>query len=71
MSCDVSKVMEWLPPERLKRGRPTTTWIQDNNNKQDLMTYQIVTTMRERRLEEGKWVNREDWRESLKLVFEN
>ena len=54
------KVMEWLPPERLKRGRPTTTWIQG-----------IITTMRERRLEEGQWVNREDWRESLKLVFKN
>ena len=52
------KVMEWLPPERLKRGRPTTTSIQG-----------ITTTMRERRLEEGQWVNREDWRESLKLVF--
>ena len=54
------KMTEWWPPDRLKRGRPTTTWIQE-----------IKTTMRERRLEEGQWVNREDWRESLKLIFKN
>ena len=50
------KLLKWIPPERLKRGRPNIIWNQEIN-----------AAMREKRMEEGQWINRENWRESIKI----
>ena len=44
-------IMEWVPLERRKRGRPRKTWMQG---------LQSVTTTRN--LETDQWRNREEWR---------
>ena len=45
------QIMEWTPPERRKRGRPTKTWIEG-----------VHTAMTSRRIEPGQWRDREQWR---------
>ena len=53
-----SKVLEWIPPERWKRGRPTTSWIQE-----------ITATMREKRIDEKQWMNRIKLRETIQATL--
>ena len=45
------QVLEWIPPERRKRGRPPATWIQG-----------ISKAMSARNLSEDDWQNRQAWR---------
>jgi hypothetical protein len=44
-------VMEWIPEERRKRGRPRKTWMAG-----------IQAAMTTRQLEIYQWRNREEWR---------
>ena len=44
-------IMEWIPLERRKRGRPRETWI-------DVVQAAMTT----RSLEPDQWRNREEWR---------
>ncbi|XP_046674870.1 uncharacterized protein LOC124363653 [Homalodisca vitripennis] len=44
-------LMEWLPTERRKRGRPRETWKQG-----------ISKAMSERNLGPGDWNDREEWK---------
>ncbi|KAJ4446112.1 hypothetical protein ANN_12804 [Periplaneta americana] len=43
-------IMEWIPPERRKKGRPKKTWMEG------------VLAAMDARLEPGQWMNREEWR---------
>jgi len=43
-------IVEWIPPERRKRGRPRKTWIKG-----------VQAAMTTRNLEPGQWRNREEW----------
>jgi len=43
-------IMEWIPLERRKRGRPRKTWIG------------VQAAMTTRNLEPDQWRNREEWR---------
>ncbi|XP_044755015.1 uncharacterized protein LOC123313968 [Coccinella septempunctata] len=45
------QILNWIPPERLKRGRPKTTWIQG-----------IQKAMSERNLAPGDWLDRGRWK---------
>jgi hypothetical protein len=44
-------IMEWIPLERRKGGRPRKTWIEG-----------VIATMTTRNLEPDQWRNREEWR---------
>ena len=44
-------IMEWVPLERRKRGRPRKTWIE-----------RVQAAMTTRNLETDQWRNREEWR---------
>jgi len=44
-------IMEWIPLERRKRGRPRETWIEG--------VQEELTT---RNLEPDEWRNKEEWR---------
>ena len=44
-------IMEWVPLERRKRGRPRKTWMEG-----------VQATMTTRNLETDQWRNREEWR---------
>ena len=44
-------IMDWIPRERRKRGRPRKTWIEG-----------IQAAMTTRNLEPDQWRNREEWR---------
>jgi hypothetical protein len=44
-------IMEWIPLERRKRGRPTKTWMEG-----------VKAAMTTRNLEPDQWRNREEWR---------
>ena len=44
-------IMEWIPLERRKRGRPRKTWMEG-----------VQTAMTTRNLEPDQWRNREEWR---------
>ena len=52
------KVLEWIPVERRKRGRLTTSWIQG-----------ITATMKEKRKDEEQWMDRLKWRQTIQSVF--
>jgi hypothetical protein len=43
-------IMEWLPEERRKRGRPRKTWMEG-----------VQAAMTARNLEQDHWRNREEW----------
>jgi hypothetical protein len=43
-------IMEWIPGERTKRGRPRKTWIEG-----------VRAAMKTRRLEADQWLNRKEW----------
>jgi hypothetical protein len=43
-------IMEWIPEERRKSGRPRTMWIEG-----------VQEAMTTRNLEPDKWRNREEW----------
>ena len=43
-------VMEWIPLERRKRGRPRKTWMEG-----------VQAAMTARNLEPDQWRNREEW----------
>jgi hypothetical protein len=43
-------ILEWVPEERRKRGRPRKTWMEG------------VHTAMTRNLEQDQWRNREEWR---------
>jgi len=43
-------IMEWIPGERRKRGRPRKTWMEG-----------VRTTMKTRHLEADQWLNRKEW----------
>lgn len=45
------QIMEWIPTERRKRGRPAKTWIEG-----------VQTAMTSRNLTPEQWMDREDWR---------
>jgi hypothetical protein len=45
-------IMEWIPWERRKRGRPRKTW----------MERVVQAAMTARNLEQDQWRNREGWR---------
>jgi len=44
-------IMEWIPRERSKRGRPRKTWKEG-----------VQAAMTTRNLEPDQWRNREEWR---------
>ena len=44
-------IMEWVPPERRKRGRPRKPWMEG-----------VQAAMTKRNLETDQWRNREEWR---------
>ena len=44
-------IMEWVPLERRKRGRPRKTWMKG-----------VKAAMTTRNLETDQWRNREEWR---------
>src|SRR5215510_11219114 len=44
-------IMEWIPDERRKRGRPRKTWMEG-----------VQAAMTSRHLEPDQWRNREEWR---------
>jgi IS5 family transposase len=44
-------IMEWIPEERRKRGRPRKTWTEG-----------IQAAMTARNLEQDQWRHREEWR---------
>jgi len=44
-------IMEWIPLERRKRGRPRKTWMEA-----------VQAAMTTRNLEPDQWRNREEWR---------
>jgi len=44
-------IMDWIPWERRKRGRPRKTWIEG-----------VQVAMTTRNLEPDQWRNREEWR---------
>src|SRR5215468_9064438 len=44
-------IMEWIPEERRKRGRPRKTWMEG-----------VQAAMKTRNLEPDRWRNREEWR---------
>ena len=44
-------IMEWIPEERRKRGRPKKTWLEG-----------VYAAMKSRELKEDQWKNREEWR---------
>jgi hypothetical protein len=44
-------IMEWIPLERRKRGRPRKTWMEG-----------VKAAMATRNLEPDQWRNREEWR---------
>jgi len=43
-------IMEWIPWERRKRGRPRKTWME-----------RVQAAMAIRNLEPDQWRNREEW----------
>ena len=43
-------IMEWIPGERRKRGRPRKTWMKG-----------VRAAMKTRHLEEDQWLNRKEW----------
>jgi hypothetical protein len=43
-------IMEWIPEERRKRGRPRKRWIEG-----------VQAAMTARNLEQDQWRNREEW----------
>jgi hypothetical protein len=43
-------IMEWIPKERRKRGRPRKTWMEG-----------VQAAMTVRNLEQSQWRNREEW----------
>jgi hypothetical protein len=44
-------IMEWIPEERRKRGRPRKTWMEG-----------VKAAMTIRNLEPDQWRNKEEWR---------
>ena len=44
-------IMDWIPRERRKRGRPRKTWMEG-----------VQAAMTTRNLEPDQWRNREEWR---------
>ena len=44
-------IMDWIPQERRKRGRPRKTWVEG-----------VQAAMTTRNLEPDQWRNREEWR---------
>jgi len=44
-------LVDWIPRERWKRGRPRKTWMEG-----------VQAAMTTRNLEEDQWRNREEWR---------
>jgi hypothetical protein len=44
-------IMEWIPEERRKRGRPRRMWMEG-----------VQAAMTARNLEKDQWRNREEWR---------
>jgi hypothetical protein len=44
-------ILEWVPEERRKRGRPRNTWMEG-----------VHAAMTARNLEQDQWSNREEWR---------
>ena len=44
-------IMDWIPRERRKRGRPSKTWMEG-----------VQAAMITRNLEPDQWRNREEWR---------
>jgi len=44
-------IMDWIPRERRKRGRPRKTWMEG-----------VQAAMTRRNLEPDQWRNREEWR---------
>ena len=43
-------IMEWIPGERRKRGRPRKTWMEG-----------VRAAMKTRHLEADQWLNRKEW----------
>jgi hypothetical protein len=44
-------ILEWVPAERRKRGRPRNTWMEE-----------VHAAMTARNLEQNQWRNRVEWR---------
>jgi len=44
-------IMDWIPREKRKRGRPRKTWLEG-----------VQTAMTTRNLEPDQWRNRQEWR---------
>ena len=45
------RILEWWPPGRQRKGRPRSSWMQE-----------VTTGMRERRIGDLEWVDKEGWR---------
>jgi hypothetical protein len=43
-------IMDWIPEERRKRGRPRKTWMEG-----------VQASMTVRNLEQDQWRNRKEW----------
>jgi len=43
-------IMEWIPEERRKRGRPRDTWMEG-----------VRAAMKTKHLEANQWLNRKEW----------
>jgi hypothetical protein len=43
-------IMEWIPGETIKRGRPRKTWMEG-----------VRAAMKTRHLEADQWLNRKEW----------
>ena len=50
------KMLDWCPPGRRRKGRPRHSWMQE-----------VTSGMREKGINNMKWVDREEWRRKTKL----
>ena len=48
------RILEWCPPGKRRKGRYRNSWM-----------HEVTTKMRERRIGDLEWVNREGWRREL------
>jgi hypothetical protein len=57
MKGSIERVLEWCPLGRRRKGRPRNSWMQE-----------VTTGMRERKIGDLEWVDREGWRMKINLA---
>ena len=50
------KILEWCPPGRRRKGILGNSWM-----------LEVTTGIREKRINNKEWVDREEWRSKMKL----